>query len=144
MEADILLIPRAVIGFLRESKNEIAIIENATRAWDMAFYSLPFQSGDRILTSIAEYASNYIAFLQIAQRTGAVVEAIPNDRDGQVSVDARQSMMDERVKLIAITHVPTNGGLVNPAIEIGKIARQADILYLLDACQSLGQIPIDV
>src|SRR5829696_6713334 len=73
-------------------RDEIAIIENATRAWDMAFYSLAFKSGDRILTSIAEYASNYIPFLQIAQRTGAVVETIPNDHNGQVSVEALQNM----------------------------------------------------
>ena len=76
--------------------DEIAVIENATRAWDMAFYSLPFRAGDRILTARAEYASNYIAFLQVAQRTGAVVEVIDSDADGQMSVDALRRAIDSR------------------------------------------------
>jgi selenocysteine lyase/cysteine desulfurase len=110
----------------------------------MAFYALRFGAGDRILCARAEYESNVIAFLQVAQRTGAGVEYVPNDEHGQVSLDALREAIDERVKLIAITHVPSNGGLVNPVEEIGAIARAAGITYLVDGCQALGQLPIDV
>jgi len=134
----------AAAELLGAAPDEIAFVENATRAWDMAFYSLPLQAGDRILTSVAEYASNYVAFLQVAERTGAVVDVVPNDESGALSVAALAERLDARVKLVAVTHVPTNGGLVNPAAEIGRLTRAAGVPFLLDACQSAGQMPLDV
>ncbi len=134
----------AVARLLGCRRDEVAVVENATRAWDMAFYAFPLRRGDRILTARASYASNYIAFLHVARRTGAAVEVIESDVHGQIDVDALRAALDERVKLIALTHVPTNGGLVNPAAEVGRVARQASIPFLLDACQSAGQMPLDV
>ena len=134
----------SIARLLNAGRAEIALVENATVAWDMAFYSVGFAAGDRILTAEAEYASNYIAFLQVARRSGAVVDVVPSDEAGELDVEALERMIDGRVKLIAITHVPTNGGLVNPAAAIGRVARAHGILYLLDACQSVGQMPIDV
>lgn len=124
--------------------SEIAFMENATRAWEMVFYSFDFQPGDKILTAVAEYASNYIAFLQVAKKKGVKIEVIPNDEKGQLSLEILKKCIDSRTKLIAITHVPTQGGLVNPAQAVGQIAKEANVFYLLDATQSVGQMPLDV
>jgi cysteine desulfurase / selenocysteine lyase len=124
--------------------DEIALVENATRAWDMAFYALPFGRGDRILTTGSEYASNYIALRQVADRTGAVIEFLPEDESGGVDVEALALAIDERVKLVSLVHVPSQSGLVQPAAAVGAITRAAGVPLLLDACQSVGQMPIDV
>lgn len=134
----------SVARLVGAARDEIALVENATVAWQMAFYALPLRAGDRILTARAEYAANYVAFLQVARRTGAVIEVIPDDADGVLDPAALEAMIDDRVALIAITWVPTNGGLVNPAAAVGRIARAHGIPYLLDACQAVGQMPADV
>lgn len=134
----------SVARLVGAERDEIAIAENATVAWQLAFYAIAFRPGDRILTARAEYAANYVAFLQVAKRTGAVIEVIPDDGDGVLDPDALERMIDDRVKLVAITWVPTNGGLRNPAAAVGRIARRHGVTYLLDACQAVGQMPTRV
>ncbi|RMF06472.1 MAG: aminotransferase class V-fold PLP-dependent enzyme, partial [Alphaproteobacteria bacterium] len=124
--------------------DEIAIMNSHTDAWQAVFYGLTFKPGDRILTCRSEYGANYVAFLQMRKRTGCSIEVIPNDESGATDPRALENMIDERVRLIALNWIPTNGGLVNPAAEIGTIARKYGIPYLLDACQAVGQLPVDV
>jgi len=134
----------SVARLINCQRKEVAIVENATVGWMMAFYSIPFEAGDRILTAEAEYASNYLAYLQLARDRGVVVETIPSTATGELCVESLKAMIDDRVKLISVTHVPTNGGLVNPVEAIGAVATANDILYIVDACQSAGQMPLDV
>lgn len=133
-----------IANFINAHPDEIALLENATAAWNMAFFAIDFEDGDRILTSKAEYASNFIAYLRLKEQVDVQIEIIPNDVHGQTSVESLNQMMDDNVKLISITHLPTNGGLVNPVEKIGEITQSYDCFYLVDACQSVGQYPVDV
>ena len=134
----------SVAELINAAPEEIALVENATVAWSLAFGACNLGPGDRVLTAEAEYASNYLSYLKAAKDRGVRIEVVPSDESGQVSSEALASMIDHRVKLIAMTHVPTNGGLVNPAAAIGRLAREAGVPFLLDACQSVGQLRVDV
>lgn len=123
---------------------EIAFADSATRAWSAAFYAFDFQPGDRILAGSAEYGSNLVALLHQQRRRGVEIVWVPDDACGQIDLAALERLIDTRVKLICLTQAPSGYGLINPAAEVGRIARAAGIPYLLDACQALGQIPVDV
>ncbi|OEK03958.1 aminotransferase class V-fold PLP-dependent enzyme [Roseivirga misakiensis] len=132
----------AIAKLIKADKEEIAIVENATVAWNAAFQSIDFEDGDEIITNQSDYASNYIAYLH--HRKDLTVKVIPNLDNGDPDLEAFETLIGENTKLVSITHMPTNGGLVSPAEAIGEICRRHQILYLLDACQSVGQYPIDV
>lgn len=125
--------------------HEIARMEHATAAWNAAFWSVPMAPGQHIVVHDHEYGANVVAFLVAAQRRGIVIDRVLNDSSGQVDVAAIADRLDRLdVALVSLTHIPTNGGLVNPAAEVGALTRAAGVPFLLDACQSVGQRRIDV
>jgi cysteine desulfurase/selenocysteine lyase len=130
--------------------DEIALLDNSTRAFDMAFYAIPFKPGDVILTSTAEYHSNFVVYLHMAKR-GVAVEVIPADGSGQIDVEALASRLsraqgnaEKPVRAISLVHVPTHTGLVQPLEQAGALAREHDVFFIVDATQSVGQLPVDV
>ena len=101
-------------------------------------------NGLRIVTSREDYVSNQLMFLALAKRFGVTVERVPSRPQGGIDLEAMdQAIRRRRPRLVALTHVPTNSGLVQPALEVGRICREADVLYLVDACQSVGQLAVD-
>lgn len=139
------LLKPALAQLLGASAQDLALLNSGTQAWLQAFYAMPaWQKGDRILVSRQEWGSNVAAIQQKAKACGAQLEVMPCDAVGAVDIDQLRHMMDERVKLLCLTWLPANGGLINDAIGIGAIARHFDVPYMIDAGQALGQLPIDV
>ena len=135
----------SIATLIGAAPQEIAYTENATRAWDMAVYGFPFREGDRVITARAEYVSNAIALLQLRRRHGIEVVVVDDDEHGQIDLDALDAELDRGAAMVALTHVPTHSGLVNPAAAVGeRCRRRDDVCFVLDACQSAGQLPLDV
>ncbi|GAA2040661.1 aminotransferase class V-fold PLP-dependent enzyme [Catenulispora yoronensis] len=124
--------------------DQIAFTDSATRSWLAAFDALPLAAGDRVLVGEVEYAGNAIPLLMRARAVGASVEVVPSDADGTFAAEALAELLDERVKLVSVVHVPTNGGVVADVRRISDAAHAVGALVLLDACQSVGQLAVDV
>jgi cysteine desulfurase/selenocysteine lyase len=122
---------------------EIALVENASVGWCIAFYGIDFKPGDEVLVSELEYATNMIGFLNARDLYGISIVVIPNDEQGNFSLELLEAAINRRSKLIAVTHIGSSTGGIIPAEAIGRIAAKHKILYLLDACQSVGQLPVD-
>ncbi|HEX3767033.1 MAG TPA: aminotransferase class V-fold PLP-dependent enzyme, partial [Puia sp.] len=129
---------------IHAENDEVAIVENASMAWGLAFNGIEFQKGEVIITSEMEYVTNLLGFINAEQTQGIQVKVIPNDEEGNFSLQALEEAITPETRLIAITHIASTAGTVLPVAEIGKIARKHNILYLVDACQTVGQIPINV
>jgi len=134
----------SVAKLLNADRKEIAIMENATVGWQAAFLAIDWQDGDVVLTTKADYASNYLSYLHLQRKVAIEIEVIPNDEFAQPDVAALKTMLSDRVKLVSVTHMPTNSGLVADVEGIGNVVRNHPAFYLVDACQTAGQYPLDV
>ena len=130
--------------FLGCNADEIAFTGSATDSYNRALSAIPFQLDDIILTTSNDYSSNQIAFLGLAKRYGVKIYKINDTENGELDLDdLRVKLHTLRPRLLAITHIPTNSGLIQPIKEAGDIVRNYDTLYLIDACQTIGQLGIN-
>ena len=136
---------QAVGRLIGASGRNVAMQQNSTVAFAQAFAAFDLRRGDLILTSRADYASNQIMYLALARRVGVEVVRAPDAPEGGIDPQAvRELIRRRRPTLLALSWIPTNSGLVQPAEPIGEICREADIPYSLDACQAVGHMPVDV
>ncbi|MEL7249994.1 MAG: aminotransferase class V-fold PLP-dependent enzyme [Bacteroidota bacterium] len=135
----------AVAKLLNAQPTQIAYMGSSTDAYNRALSAISFAPDDLILTTENDYASNHLAFLQIAKHYRVRIEMAPECEEGGVDIAAMQQMIrDQRPKLVAVTHMPTSNGLIQDVAAIGQTCREMDVLYLVDACQTAGQLPLDV
>jgi selenocysteine lyase/cysteine desulfurase len=135
----------SMAGLLKGHARNIAFTSSATSSYARALSSIPFERGDCILIATEDYISNQLAFLSLQKRWGIRLIRAGSLPEGGVDPDDMKRLMDEHhPRLVSMTHVPTNSGLVQPIQDVGKLCRERDITYLVDACQSTGQSPLDV
>jgi selenocysteine lyase/cysteine desulfurase len=135
----------AVGRLIGAAGRNIAMQQNSTVAFTQAFAAFDLGRGDVILTSRADYASNQILYLALSRRWGVEIVRAPDAPEGGIDPQAvRELVRRRRQALLALSWIPTNSGLVQPAEAIGEICREAGVPYIVDACQAVGQMPVDV
>jgi len=135
----------SVAKVLGTQPRNIAVVENSTVAFFQALSAFDFKPGDVIVTTRNDYISNQLAYLSLARRHGVEVRRAADLASGGADPQSvKELLRDSRVRLLAVTWVPTNSGLMQPVETLGEIAEAAGMPYLVDGCQAVGQIPVDV
>lgn len=133
-----------VAELLGSSPDRVAFTEHATASFVQALSSIPLERGDVLLTTRNDYVSNQIQYLSLARRMGVEVVRAPDAPEGGVDLGAMEELIRRRgPRVVAVTHAPTSSGLVQDVAAVGRMCREAEVWYLVDACQSVGQMPVD-
>ena len=123
--------------------SEVAFTPSAADGWWRAFMSVPIEPGERILVNRSEFQANAFGWLR-ARDLGAIIDVVPNDADGMVDLDALDSLLGDDVALVSMTMISMSNGAVQPVAEVGHLVAPHRAIYLLDACQAAGQLPLSV
>jgi cysteine desulfurase / selenocysteine lyase len=135
----------SIAGLIGAADDEVAVVDGASRAWHLAFDALSLPDGATVLTSRTEYNANVFGLLHARDRRGIRIELLPEDDSGAVDAAATAERLSRGdVGVVSLSWVPSQGGLVHPAAAVGAACRTAGVPYLLDACQAVGQMPVDV
>ncbi|MEV0929681.1 FAD-dependent oxidoreductase [Streptomyces phaeochromogenes] len=135
---------RSAARLIGAEPQDIALVDSASTAWQRALGALRLKAGDRVLASPSTYVSSALHLLEMRDSHGIVLEVLPADASGQIDLGALETALREPAALVTIAHVPTSSGLVEPVAAVGALAARAGVPLLLDATQSLGQLPVDV
>lgn len=134
---------RELAALLRTARGQIALTEHATASFVAALSAIPFRAGDVLLTTRHDYVSNQIQYLSLARRMGIEVVRAPDGPEGGVDVAAMAELVHRRApRLVAMSQIPTNSGLVQDVATVGEVCRERRTWFLVDACQSVGQMPV--
>lgn len=142
---DIRLFYHHAAELLHCAPGNIAFCHDATDAFTKALSAISFQKGDIILTTDDDYVSNHLNFIGLRDRLGITLVKGRNNANGDLDVAHFSELIAKhRPTLVSVTHIPTNSGLIQDVQAVGKICREYDCTYIVDACQSVGQIPVNV
>lgn len=127
---------------------DVMLTESDTASWAKAFWGLGLagylDKGGRVLVDRIAYGSHYLSLLQARERFGIEIEVVASTEDGSIDLEDLARRLEDRPLLITATHVATHRGLINPVAAVGRLAAAAKVPFFLDACQSAGQLPLDV
>mgnify|MGYP004442540809 FL=1 len=137
---------QSVAHFINAKPEEIVFTAGASASLNQIAYGLKdrLHEGDVILTTVSEHASNILPWFKVAEQTGAVIEYIRLDEEGQISMEAFNEAMHDRVKVVTLAHVGNVMGQIQPVREMAAVAHAMGALMVVDGAQSVPHIPVDV
>lgn len=129
---------------LNADKSEIAFIDSASRGWNLVIYGMEVNENSTIITLESEYGTNLLAIRDVVNKTKCKLIIIKCDISGHFSMNDIEAALKNPNPILAVSHVAAQGSIINPVVELGELAKKYSALYIVDGCQAVGQLVVDV